>query len=130
MREQALNERRPSECARQGQVPFGRLFDTVNKFGRPKPTLLSFDFAVVCRPPDFAAKLLEITLALLPLSLLYRVTKLATREFVPQSLHRGQVGGGDILDIGEIDKVATLCFGPRDFHERVSCKLWWQKEMG
>lgn len=123
MIQKTFQKRRPSQSTRQRQMPFRRLLHMVDEFGRPKPTLLAFDFAVMRRPANFAAKLFKIPLALLPLALLHRVAKLSTREFVPEPFHGRQVCARDVLYVGKVHKVASFCFGPRDLNESVACEL-------
>lgn len=119
-----LKQRRPSERARQWQVSLGRLFDIVNEFRRTKPTLLAFHLPVMCRPSNFTTELLKVPLGLLPLSLLHRISKLATGKLVPQSFHCGEIRVGYIFDICKVHKVAALGFGARDFNQCVASKLF------
>jgi hypothetical protein len=55
--------------------------------------------------------------------LLNRVSEFAIREFIPQPFNSCQVNRRNVLDISEINKLATLGFGARKTNQGVSCEL-------
>jgi hypothetical protein len=83
MSQDILEERCPSQGTGQWQVPFRCLFDIVNEFRCPKPTLFPFHFSIRRRPANLSAKDFKIALGYLPLFLLYGIAKLATTKFIP-----------------------------------------------
>jgi hypothetical protein len=111
--EHLLKERRPSQSTSEWQVSLGRLFDVVSELGSTKPTLLALHLPIRRRPANFSAKEFKVSLGLLPLLLLDRVSKLSARELVPQSLDRRQVGRGNVLDFREINKGTPFGLGSR-----------------
>ena len=66
MVQQTLYQGCPSQCTCQRQMSLGCLFDVINKFWGSKPTFLSFNFSILCRPTNFTTKGFKVTLGLLP----------------------------------------------------------------
>jgi len=129
MAQKPFDERRPSQSAGQGQVPFRSLFDIVDKLRCTKPPLLTLHFTIGRSPTDFSAECFKVSLALPPFFLLNRVAKLATRELVPQSLHRSQVCTRNVLYFSKIDKGTPFGFGSRKLNQGIACKLQQMKGM-
>ena len=104
-------------------MSLGCLFGVVSKLGRSEPSLLAFNFAVLRSPPNLSAKHFKVTFGLLPLALLDRVAKLSVGKLEPQAFHGCQVCTRDVLHICEINKVASLGFGARNFNQSVTSEL-------
>mmetsp|Transcript_26435 Transcript_26435/g.76208 ORF Transcript_26435/g.76208 Transcript_26435/m.76208 type:complete len:205 (-) Transcript_26435:25-639(-) len=104
-------------------MSFGSLFDIVNEFRSPKPTLFTFDFPIGRRPTNLTAKDFKVALTLLPFFLLYGISEFTTREFQPQSFNGRQVGSGNILHIGKVDKISLLLTSTRNINQSISSEL-------
>lgn len=118
-----LEERRPSQRARQRKVPLWCLLDVVNEFGCSEPALLAFYVAICSRPADLSAERLEVTLALSPFLLLDGIAEFAVGEFDPQSFHRCQICRRDVLHVGEVHEIPTLRLRSRKLNQRVTSEL-------
>lgn len=99
------------------------LLDIIDKFRCSKPSLLTFDITVFGRPANFTAESFEISFALSPLFLLDRVTKFTVRKFVPEAFNRCKVSTGDILNISEINKIATFLFCSGYLNKSIASEL-------